>query len=317
LVLRSTILAASRNKAVEKLVTNAPVSRSVVRRFVGGSDTAAAVEAARALVGDGLTVTLDHLGEDTTDRSQADAVVAAYLELLAALKHASLTDELGPLTSRSDLSVKLSAIGQALPGDGERIALDNARRICAAAQEVGASVTLDAEDHTTTDSTLAILGELRADFPNTAAVLQAYLHRTVGDCRDLAGAGSRVRLCKGAYREPASVAYQRREEVDVNYVRCLNVLLAGAGYPMFATHDPRLVAIAADRALWHGRKHEEFEFQMLYGIRPDEQRRLAAIGHTVRVYIPYGAQWYGYLMRRLAERPANLAFFGRALVSKG
>jgi proline dehydrogenase len=316
-VLRSTILAASRNKRVENLITHAPVSRSLVHRFVGGSDTASAVDAAQALVAGGLTVTLGHLGEDTTDRAQADAVVEAYVELLGALKHAGLTTELGPLTARSDVSVKLCAIGQALPGDGQRIALDNARRICAAAAEVGASVTLDAEDHTTTDSTLAVLAELRPEFPRTAAVLQAYLHRTLGDCRDLAGAGSRVRLCKGAYREPASVAYQKREEVDLNYVRCVNVLLGGAGYPMFATHDPRLVAIAGDRALWHGRKNDEFEFQMLYGIRPDEQRRLAAIGHTVRVYIPYGAQWYGYLMRRLAERPANLAFFGRALVSKG
>jgi proline dehydrogenase len=124
-----------------------------------------------------------------------------------------------------------------------------------------------------------------------------------------------VRLCKGAYREPASVAYQRKQDVDLAYVRCMKVLLHGDGYPMFATHDPRLIAIAADRAEAHGTKG--FEFQMLYGIRPDEQRRLAAAGHTVRVYVPYGAQWYGYLMRRLAERPANLAFFGRALITKG
>jgi proline dehydrogenase len=315
-MLRSTILAASRNRRVEHLVTNAPISRSVVRRFVGGADTAAAVDSARRLVGDGLTITLDHLGEDTTDRSQADAVVAAYLEALQALADAGLTSRIGPLIACTDVSVKLSAIGQALP-DGEAIALDNAGRICAAAAEHGASVTLDMEDHTTTDSTLRVLHALREAHPDTGAVLQAYLHRTLDDCRALATADSRVRLCKGAYREPSSVAYQKREEVDLSYVRCVNVLLAGDGYPMFATHDPRLVAIAADRALWHGRKNDEFEFQMLYGIRPDEQRRLAANGHTVRVYIPYGAQWYGYLMRRLAERPANLAFFGRALFSKG
>jgi proline dehydrogenase len=316
-VLRSVILAASRNHGVESLITHAPVSRSVVKRFVGGYDTGAAVTASRALVDAGLTVTLDHLGEDTTDRRQADAVVDAYLTLLSALTGAGLMADLGPLTARCDVSVKLSAIGQALPGDGAAIALDNARRICVAAREAGATVTLDMEDHTTTDSTLQILHELRADFPSTGAVLQSYLHRTLDDCRALATAGSRVRLCKGAYREPPAVAFQRREEVDLNYVRCINVLLAGEGYPMFATHDPRLVAIAADRALWHGRKPDEFEFQMLYGIRPDEQRRLATAGHTVRVYIPYGAQWYGYLMRRLAERPANLAFFGRALFSKG
>jgi proline dehydrogenase len=171
------------------------------------------------------------------------------------------------------------------------------------------------EDHTTTDSTLEILRQLRVDFPETGGVLQAYLRRTESDCHDLAYAGSRIRLCKGAYREPASVAYQKKQDVDRSYIRCMKVLLAGDGYPMFATHDPTLVAIAADRAKATGKR--AFEFQMLYGIRPDEQRRLVGAGHTVRVYVPYGAEWYGYLMRRLAERPANLAFFGRALFSKG
>ena len=315
-MLRSTILAASRNRSIERLVTTAPVSRSVVRRFVGGADTAAAVEAARSLTGSGLTVTLDHLGEDTTDAAQARSVVDAYIELLDALSHAGLTERTGPLTARSEVSVKLSAIGQALPADGEKIALDHARRICTEAQRVGATVTLDMEDHTTTDSTLGILHELRLDFPDTGAVLQAYLHRTLQDCRDLAVAGSRVRLCKGAYREPASVAFQKREDVDLSYVRCMNVLLAGEGYPMLATHDPRLIAIGVERARFHGNDVGNHEFQMLFGIRPDEQRRLAAEGHTVRIYVPYGAQWYGYLVRRLAERPANLAFFGRALLSK-
>jgi proline dehydrogenase len=314
-VLRSAILAAARNGQIQQLVTRAPVSRSVVRRFVGGPDTASAVAVAAALIGEGMTVTLDHLGEDTTERRHADAVAAAYLEVLQALEAAHLTERLGLLTARSEVSVKLSAVGQALPGDGEKIALEHARTICAEARRVGATVTLDMEDHTTTDSTLEVLRQLRVDFPETGAVLQAYLRRTESDCRDLSYAGSRVRLCKGAYKEPASVAYQKRSEVDLAYVRCLNVLLAGDGYPMFATHDPRLVAIAADRAA--DGSTTAFEFQMLYGIRPDEQRRLVARGHTVRVYIPYGAEWYGYLMRRLAERPANLAFFGRALFSKG
>jgi proline dehydrogenase len=149
-------------------------------------------------------------------------------------------------------------------------------------------------------------------------VLQAYLHRTEGDCRDLATAGSRVRLCKGAYNEPASVAFQKGEEVDLSYVRCTNVLMRGAGYPMLATHDPRLVEIGIERARFHGKTvGEDFELQMLYGIRPHEQKRLVDDGHIVRVYVPYGAQWYGYLMRRLAERPANLMFFARSLVWKG
>jgi proline dehydrogenase len=314
-MLRSTILAASRNGRVERLVTHAPVSRSVVARFVGGSDTASVVCASRVLLERGLTITIDHLGEDTTDRARAGVVTDAYLDLLTALDDAGLAGRLSPLTGRADVSVKLSAIGQSLAGDGERIALEHARRICTRARDVGATVTLDMEDHATTDSTLRVLRELRADFPDVAAVLQAQLRRTEDDCRELAGAGSRVRLCKGAYREPASAAYQRREDVDRSYVRCLEILMAGDGYPMLATHDPRLIAIGAERARFHART--DYEFQMLYGIRPDEQRRLAAIGHTVRVYIPYGAQWYGYLMRRLAERPANLRFFARSLLSKG
>jgi proline dehydrogenase len=314
-MLRSVILAAARNRRIEELVTHAPMSRGVVRRFVGGPDTASAVEAAKQLIGDGLTVTLDHLGEDTTERRQADAVAGAYIGLLEALDAAGLAERLDLLATRAEVSIKLSAIGQALPGDGEKIALEHARSICVEARRVGAAVTLDMEDHTTTDSTLEILRQLRVEFPETAAVLQAYLHRTESDCRDLAYAGSRVRLCKGAYKEPASVAFQTKQEVDRSYVRCMNALLSGAGYPMFATHDPTLIAIVAARAQAHGTK--AFEFQMLFGIRPDEQRRLAENGNTVRVYIPYGAQWYGYLMRRLAERPANLAFFARALISKG
>jgi proline dehydrogenase len=314
-MLRSVILAASRNHGIETLVSSAPVSRTVVRRFVGGADTSAAVGAASALVEDGLNVTLDHLGEDTSDAEQAAAIAEEYLSLLQALDRAGLAERLGPLTARAEVSVKLSAIGQALPGEGEKIALEHARRICAAAKTVGATVTLDMEEHTTTDSTLATLVELRADFPETAGVLQSYLRRTEGDCRDLAGPGSRIRLCKGAYQEPASVAYQDELDVDLSYVRCANILLAGQGYPMFATHDPRLVAITRERAKFHGKGQHEYELQMLYGVRPAEQRRLAREGETVRVYVPYGSDWYSYLMRRLAERPSNLSFFLRSLVS--
>ena len=161
------------------------------------------------------------------------------------------------------------------------------------------------EDHTTTDSTLGILRELRKDFPETGAVLQAYLHRTEADCRDLAYEGSRVRLCKGAYNEPESVAFQDKHDVDKSYVRCLKVLMAGQGYPMIATHDPRMVDIAGALATRNGRAQGSYEYQMLFGIRPDEQKRLADAGEKVRVYVPYGQEWYGYLMRRLAERPSQ------------
>jgi proline dehydrogenase len=305
-MLRSVILAAARSARVERLVQTAPVSRNVVARFVAGTGTEDALRATRELVTDGLAVSLDHLGEDTFTPEQAEQTREAYVTLLSALSAAELTPA-------AEVSLKLSALGQRFD---EKLAYDHAHAICTAATEAGTTVTLDMEDHTTTDSTLEILAKLRGDFPTTGAVLQAHLRRTEGDCRELAGAGSRVRLCKGAYKEPETVAYQSVLDVDKSYVRCLNILMSGEGYPMLATHDPRLVAIGEDRAKWFDRMPDTFEFQMLYGIRPVEQRRLTSAGYTVRVYTPYGTQWYGYLMRRLAERPANVAFFGRALTSR-
>ncbi|MGI5502230.1 proline dehydrogenase family protein [Lentzea sp. CA-135723] len=306
-MLRSSLLFAARNASARKLVESTPLTRPVVERFVAGADVDAAIRATAEVLGDGRLVTLDHLGEDTFEESQANATVEAYLTLLARLESFGLTEG-------AEVSVKLSAVGQSLAVDGEKIALENARRICAAAAVVGTTVTLDMEDHTTTDSTLGILRELRVDFPWVGAVLQAYLHRTEQDCRDLAYSGSRVRLCKGAYQEPASVAYQDKHEVDLSYVRCLKVLMEGDGYPMVASHDPRLIAIAADLA--SARSKDTYEFQMLYGIRPEEQRRIASEGNRMRVYVPYGDEWYGYFMRRLAERPANVAFFVRSLLTK-
>jgi proline dehydrogenase len=303
-MLRRTILAASRAPRLREAISTMPVSREVVARFVAGETTDDAVRTARTLVDDGLYVSLDHLGEDTTDAGQAETVAKAYLTLLQRLDDAGLT-------GGAEVSVKLSAIGQALD---RSLCVDHARRIVEAATAAGTTVTLDMEDHTTTDSTLGILAELRADFPGTGAVIQSYLRRSAGDVEDLIRSGARVRLCKGAYKEPESVAYQTRKDVDLSYVRLLVRLMRDGAYPMVATHDPRLVAIATKLA--EHRAAGTFEFQMLYGIRPNEQRRLAAAGHRVRVYTPYGEEWYGYLMRRMAERPANLAFFLRALATK-
>ena len=308
-LLRQPILLLARSQGIKKLVSTMPVSSGIVTGYVPGETTADAVRATAGLVDDGLRVTLDYLGEDTTDAARADATVAAYKELLADLA-------LKGLAAHAEVSVKLSAIGQFLPDNGHKVALENARDICRAARNAGTTVTLDMEDHTTTDSTLSILRELRKDFPETGAVLQAMLHRTEADCRALAYEGSRVRLCKGAYMEPEEVAFQEKVEIDKSYVRCLKVLLGGQGYPMIATHDPRMVQIASSLASRFGRQPGTYEFQMLYGIRPEEQKRLAAAGETVRVYIPYGTEWYGYLMRRLAEKPQNLAFFVRSLISK-
>jgi len=308
-VLRQPLLMLARSDKVKRFVTAMPVSSGIVSRYVPGEATDDAVEATDALIQSGLHVTLDFLGEDTLDREQADATVMAYLDLLDALSAKGLS-------RNAEVSVKLSAVGQALPDVGEKVALENARTICHAARNAGTTVTLDMEDHTTTDSTLGILRELRKDFPETGAVLQAYLHRTEADCRDLAYEGSRVRLCKGAYHEPESVAFQDKHDVDKSYVRCLKVLMAGQGYPMIASHDPRMVDIAGALATRNGRAQGTYEYQMLFGIRPDEQKRLAEAGEKVRVYLPYGQEWYGYLMRRLAERPSNLTFFLHSLVSK-
>ena len=200
--------------------------------------------------------------------------------------------------------------------DGDKIALENAHAICERAQQVGAWVTVDAEDHTTTDSTLSIVRELRTEFPWLGTVLQAYLKRTEADCAEFAASGARIRLCKGAYDEPASVAYRDRDEVTDSYLRCLRMLMAGDGYPMVASHDPAIIAPYRRLAREIDRGVDGFEYQMLYGIRDGEQRRLAAEGNHVRVYVPFGTQWYGYFVRRLAERPANLMFFLRALAER-
>jgi proline dehydrogenase len=300
--MRAALLAAAQSSAVRTRVERSRLSQRVVRRFVAGTDATDALAVTGQLLGTGRAVTLDHLGEGTTDRDATERTVAAYTALLGMLR------ELG-VAARAETSLKLSALGQRFD---EQLALDNARTICDAAERAGTTVTLDMEDHTTVSSTLRILRALREDFPSVGAVLQAYLHRTEQDCQELATPGSRVRLCKGAYREPASVAFQGRTAVADAYLRCLGILFEGGGYPMVASHDPRMVAAARS----FGRPQGAYELQMLYGVRPREQQRLADAGETVRVYVPYGVDYFGYFMRRLAERPANLAFFLRAVVRR-
>lgn len=307
-LLREPLLLLSRLDTVKKAVTTLPGASSLVERYVPGESTAEAVEAASRLAEEQMLVSLDFLGEDTLDENQAEVTVEAYLELLAELSRRGLA-------TRSEVSVKLTAIGLALPG-GEAIALENARRIALAARNAGSLVTIDMEDHTRTDATLETVAELRKDHPDVGLVLQAQLRRTEEDARAFAHEGSRVRLCKGAYAEPDDVVHRDAHAVDLAFVRCLRTLMRGAGHPMIATHDPRLIAIAQAMAAQQGRDRGSFEFQMLYGIRPEEQRRLAAQGETMRVYVPYGVEWYGYLMRRLAERPRNLALFTKSLTSK-
>ena len=308
-VLQKALLAASSRPALRRVVTGTPVTRRVVDRFVAGETLPDALAAVRALAADGIAVTLDHLGEDVPDRAAATRSRDAYLALLEGLA------PLG-LGRRAEVSVKLSAFGQALPVGGDDVALELVRPVVEAATAMGTTVTLDMEDSRTVDSTLAVLAELRRDHPGTGAVLQAMLHRTEDDARALAVPGSRVRLVKGAYREPAAVAFQDKDDVDAAYARCLEVLVRGDGYPMAGTHDPAMIARLLALVAEVRRAPDSYEFQLLYGIRPEEQLRLAGAGHTVRAYVPYGADWYGYFMRRLAERPANLQFFLRSLATK-
>lgn len=311
-MLRRALLAASASEQIRQVVTTAPLTRSVVTRFVAGDSADDALRVTGQLLAGGLDVSLDYLGEDTVDPGQAAAVAAEYVALLGRLGNAGLA-----AGRRAEVSVKPTAVGLGLAEHGQKTAIENIARICAAARNAGTTVTLDMEDHSRVELTLRILAELRADFPDLGCVLQSYLRRSAGDCEDLAFAGSRVRLCKGAYSAPDGVAFAARSEVDRSYARCLRVLLKGEGYPMLATHDPRLIEIAGARAEAGGRDPASFEYQMLYGIRPAEQLRLAGTGARVRVYVPYGSDWYGYLVRRLAERPANLAFFLRSLASRG
>ena len=310
-MLRRMLLAASASDRVHAMVVAAPLTAGVVARYVAGDDAAAAVAVATRLRARGLLVTLDYLGEDTTDADQAAAVAAEYVALLARLRADGLARG-----GAVEVSVKPTAVGLHLPEHGEKTAAANLARICAAARNAGTTVTADMEDHTHAEATLRLVRELRADFPDLGCVIQSQLRRSAADCAELAVPRSRVRLCKGAYQAPEEEAFGTRAEVDRSYARCLRVLMSGRGYPMLATHDPRLIRITAAQAELTGRGPDGFEYQMLYGVRPAEQERLVSTGARVRVYLPYGRDWYSYLVRRLAERPANLAFFLRSLASR-
>lgn len=307
---RPAILAAAKRDGLRRAAERLPLTREVVHRFVPGESVDDVMTSVAALRDSQRLVSIDYLGEDVTDRDTAAVTVEAYLGLLDAL---AARAETSPAVRPLEVSLKLSALGQAVASDGEKIALENARTICDRAQRAGVWVTVDAEDHTTTDSTLSIVRDLRVDFAWVGTVLQAYLKRTAGDCAEFAASQGRIRLCKGAYDEPASVAYRDADEVTDSYLRCLRILMAGDGYPMVASHDPVIIDQVPGLAAEFGRGVDDFEYQMLYGIRDVEQRRLAGGGATMRVYVPFGTQWYGYFVRRLAERPANLGFFLRAL----
>ncbi|MDR1791583.1 MAG: proline dehydrogenase family protein [Propionibacteriaceae bacterium] len=307
-IARGILLWAADRKTLKKLVVKMPVTKSVVKRFISGEKLDDAIGVIKDLKAKGIKTTIDFLGEFTDTVDQAYVVRDAYLELLQRVKDEGLADSV-------EVSIKLTALGLGLP-NGQEIAYSVAESILKVADELGTTATVDMEDHTATDVTLAVVKRLREKYPRTGTVLQSYLYRTVDDCKEFNGKESRIRLCKGAYKEPASVAYQSRDDIDSSYLKCLQVLIEGEGRPMVASHDPKIIEAAKKAFEESGRSRDTFEFQMLYGIRQDAQLELANAGYNMTVYVPYGVDWWGYFVRRLAEKPANLKFFIRALFGK-
>lgn len=335
---RDTVLGVSRRPEVQQFVVGHRLARPLRDRFVAGDTLNDALTAARALNRDGFRASLDHLGEYVADPTAADAAVANYLALVAAI---------GRERVQSGISVKLSQLGLAVPpqppnpggrGTGEDWdpnaggsmpsealnasprglvgpggAQARLERLLDAAAAVGVFVRIDMEGSAHTQATLDVLRAVWPRHHNVGVVLQAYLYRTGQDLEDVLALGATVRLCKGAYRESPDVAYQTRGEVDASYERLMRRMLEADTYAALATHDPALIAQARAWAAELGRDRDSFEFQMLYGVRRDLQHELRAAGYRVRVYVPYGQEWYPYLTRRLAERPANLLFLARSL----
>jgi len=303
---RAFFLTLSRSETFKKLLVTFPWTKKVVKHFIAGDVWGDACDAIESLINKGLKATVDYLGEDVLTLEQARATVDEYLAIFDHIQEEGWANDV-------EVSVKLTAIGLLL-NDGEELAIANASLLAAKAQEIGTTITIDMEDLPTTAKILRVVRVLRQEYPSVGCVLQSNLKRTEADCRSIDGPGSRVRLCKGAYRVPAQAAYTDRHDVDLSYVRCLKILMEGEGIPLVATHDPVMIEIAQELAAHSNRGLKNFEFQMLYGIRTVEQERLADLGHIVRVYVPYGRDWYGYFVRRLAERPANLLFFLRGVI---
>ena len=300
-LLRDLFLAMSTNALMRDFVVGFPLTRRVTRRFVAGETVDEAIEVIQKLSTQGIDVTFDQLGESVTNEAEARAAKDGYLRALDAITAHRVT---------AKMSVKLTKMGLDLHPD---LCLANLREILARAKQIGTLVTIDMEDSQHTQVTLNVFKTLREEFGNVGIVLQSYLYRSEQDLKQLIALGANVRLCKGAYKEPATVAFPQKEEVDANYVKLAQLFFdsngaAHAAYLDLATHDEKIIAWAKEYVTAHQVDRKRFEFQMLYGIRSDLQRKIVAEGYTMRVYVPCGTHWYPYFMRRLAERPANVIF---------
>ena len=295
-MLRQGFISLSQSKGLRDFAVGNPLARRLARRFVAGEELDEAVAVIHDLNGRGMLATFDLLGENVSTVEEANGTADAYLALLDAIQTNSL---------KSNVSLKLTAMGLDL---GEGVAYDNMCRILERAQSYGNFVRLDMEGSDYTDITLAIFRRLWQQYQNVGVVLQAYLYRTPHDVDEMIHLKARVRLCKGAYNEPPSLAFPDKADTDMQYAKLMCKLIERGTYPGIATHDARLINLAKRFVAKQGIALSRFEFQMLYGIRSDLQSQLVADGYNMRVYVPYGAQWYPYFMRRLAERPANVMF---------
>ncbi len=301
-MLRTTLIKASESAWLKRQVAGRAMSRRIALRFVAGDTLDEGLAATRALAAQGKSGTLDYLGESVTDATEARVACKAYTEAL---------DRIGEEGLDCGVSVKPTQMGLNVDAGLCRELLGE---IVTAAERVGVHVTLDMEGRDVTEATVALVEDLRAaGHTEVGCAVQSYLRRTREDVERLSRAGASLRLCKGAYAEPESVAFRRRAEVDASYAACAEHLLEHGTYPRLATHDDRLIGQARNAAARLGVGRDAFEFQMLYGVRPTLQDALVRNGYRLRVYVPFGEQWYPYFMRRLAERPANLVFFLRSL----
>lgn len=296
------VMSVTGSPLVERAITETRAGKALAGRFVAGDTLDDAAQAAHELNGAGLTVSLDHLGEEVADREGARRAAQEYIECLERIPVESI---------EANISVKLTQLGLSIDPSLAAEAIDSLAKKAAV---VGTTVTIDMEDSRYTAETIDIYADAQERHGNLGVCLQAYLRRTPDDLERLIPLGGHIRLCKGAYVESGRVAYTDSDDVDAAFARLVTVLMAaGEVRPAIATHDPRLIELTLRLA---AKRSEGYEFQMLYGVRGDEQQRLVSLGHDLRIYLPFGSAWYPYLTRRLAERPANLWFFARSLIGR-
>lgn len=299
-LMRSILLSLSKNKMANEWAQKYGL-RFGASRFVAGETINSAIEKIKELNEQGLTVTLDHLGEFVTEEKEANDSADYAIRTLEAIANAGV---------KATLSVKMTKFGLDIRRE---LCMSNMRRILDVAKKHNLIVNIDMEDHTRCQITLDIFDELYREHGNVMTVIQAYLYRGLEDVLRLGSEGIALRIVKGAYKEPESVAYPQKADVDANYIKMMEAQLLSKGFTAIATHDERIIAHAKDFIAKHNIPKDKYEFQMLYGIRDNLQKQLVAQGHAMRVYVPYGTDWYGYFMRRLAERPANVAFVLRGM----